>query len=91
MYTPQHLQEYTYEIIMQTHEHTHTYQYFKKKINTKKRTHLKNGTILLASFSADLKPWLNNITSAMSCRSGLVMARERNSFLRLSGRLDRPA
>lgn len=36
MYTPQHLQEYTFEIIMQTHEHTHTYQYFKKKINTKK-------------------------------------------------------
>lgn len=31
MYKPQHLQEYTYEIIMQNYEHTHTYQYLKKK------------------------------------------------------------
>lgn len=52
---------------------------------------MKNGTIFLASFSAILKPWEYSMTSAMSCLSGLVMAKLRNNFFRLSGRLDRPA
>lgn len=53
--------------------------------------YLKNGTIFLASFSAILKPWEYSITSAMSCLSGLVIAKLLNNFFRLSGRLDRPA
>lgn len=53
--------------------------------------YLKNGTIFLASFSAILKPWEYSMTSAMSCLSGLVMAKLLNNFFRLSGRLDRPA
>lgn len=53
--------------------------------------YLKNGTIFLASFSAILNPWEYSITWAMSCLSGLVMAKLRNNFFKLSGRLDRPA
>ena len=38
-------------------------------------THLKNGTILVARTSAVLNPWEYNITWAISCRSGFVIAR----------------
>ena len=53
--------------------------------------YLKNGTILQASFSAERKPCENSITSAMSWRSGFVIAKDRNNFFKLSGRFDRPA
>lgn len=53
--------------------------------------YLKKGTIFLASFSAILNPWEYSMTSAMSCLSGLVIAKLLNNFFRLSGRLDRPA
>lgn len=54
-------------------------------------TYLKNGTILQANFSAERKPCENSITSAISCRSGVVMANDLNNFFKLSGRLERPA
>ena len=54
-------------------------------------THLKKGTIFKASFSAVLKPCEYNMTCAMSCLSGVVIAKLRNNFFKLSGRLERPA
>ena len=66
-------------------------QFFNLETNKSDGTHLKNGTILLASFSAVLNPWEYSITWAMSWRSGDVIARLRKSFFRLSGKLDRPA
>ena len=54
-------------------------------------TYLKNGTIFEASFSAIRKPCEYNMTCAISCLSGVVMAKLRNNFFKLSGRLDRPA
>ena len=44
-----------------------------------------------ASFSADLKPWEKRVTSAIIVESGAVMARDLNSFFKLSGKLDLPA
>jgi hypothetical protein len=47
--------------------------------------------ILLASFSAVLNPCEYNITWAINCLLGLVMAKFLKSFFKLSGRLDLPA
>lgn len=72
-------------------EHNNKYNVEITDINKLKNTYLKKGTILHANFSAVLNPCENNMTSAINCLSGLVIANDLKSFFKLSGRLERPA